>query len=721
METFRREKENRKNRGSALILVIVCMVFAGILGTSVLAASITNRDMKLVDERAKENFYETESGIDIFIANLQKLAEDTLGEEYSRALTHYGAYGGDAASAVKLSVRDSLAEKLTGVELSPGLSAEIDGRFMTDAAEDGLFYGVAGFGTDYELLSGSEGIPAVQVELDGEDLCLRGLSVSYKENGYQTKITTDIRVAVAFSRLDVERPAAVGGNYKGYAILADGNIRNHLTASSIRGNVYAGKSLTAEDYGLSLNADILIVGDALETRKSGSLDIGSGKLGKIAVWAGSIATVDGSSGQSIRISRAECHVEDDLTIGADSSYVKIDGEYYGYHSVAGASVPSEGSAVTINAGRSTLDLSGLDMLWLAGRSVLAVPSLYGASSGTVSYTEILEGEAVSYRGNQLAYLMPEECIREYGHNPLTKEEYDEIIEEKGSIAAVIDTEKMFGAQSSMSLAPYVNPTSPCTVVPVRFMNEPEPLYYIYLKFRTASAAENYFLAFSEAFAGEMKQFSDILELGDVLLPAASEKIKTNGTVIRVQDHAISEVIAGTIDNAEAMLRQSDYARRFSGLKRALDEQYIGAQGEGAVRNLLRMSELEKISGTQVYYFNSAFEKCSAEDAAYQVRIANENVRLESENISGIVIANGDVELSGVNFCGMLLATGNVTLRDVDAAADTDENTDFVTDLLDKNPEISKFFKNYPLLAARPGEETAVARNISITLENWVRN
>ena len=87
METFRREKENRKNRGSALILVIVCMVFAGILGTSVLAASITNRDMKLVDERAKENFYETESGIDIFIANLQKLAEDTLGEEYSRAPT----------------------------------------------------------------------------------------------------------------------------------------------------------------------------------------------------------------------------------------------------------------------------------------------------------------------------------------------------------------------------------------------------------------------------------------------------------------------------------------------------------------------------------------------------------------------------------------------------------------------------------------------------------
>ena len=124
METFRHKMENKKNRGSALILVIVCMVFAGILGTTVLAASVTNRDMKLVDERAKENFYETESGIDIFIANLQKMAEDTLGEEYSRMLTHYGAYGGDAASIVKLQVRDSLAEELTGVKLGEGMSGQ---------------------------------------------------------------------------------------------------------------------------------------------------------------------------------------------------------------------------------------------------------------------------------------------------------------------------------------------------------------------------------------------------------------------------------------------------------------------------------------------------------------------------------------------------------------------------------------------------------------------
>ncbi|MDE7297227.1 MAG: hypothetical protein K2N94_00165, partial [Lachnospiraceae bacterium] len=413
-------------------------------------------------------------------------------------------------------------------------------------------------------------------------------------------------------------------------------------------------------------------------------------------------------------------VEDDLTVGADSSYVKIDGEYYGYHSVAGASMQSEGSAVTINAGGSTLDLSGLDMLWLAGRSVLEVPSLYGAS-GSVSYTEILEGEAISYRGNQLAYLMPEACIREYGHNPLTKAEYDEIIAEKGSIEAVINTTMMFGPDGSMSLAPYVNALTPCTVVPVRFMDEPEPLYYIYLKFRTASAAEDYFLAYSEAFAGEMEQYSDILNLGDVLLPEASEKIKTNGTVIRVRDHAISEVIAGTIDNAAAMLRQSEYGRRFSGLKQALDENYIGAQGNGAVRNLLRISEIEKLSGTETYYFNSAFEKCSADGASYQVMIANGDVSLTSKNISGIIIANGDVELSGVNFHGMLLATGNVTLRDVSASANSEENADFVTELLDKNPEISKYFKNYPLTQTDPGEGTAAARNISITLENWIKN
>ena len=79
----------KNNRGSSLILVIICIAFAGILGATILMASATNRDMKLVDEMAKENFYQTESGLDIFMANLSQMAEDVMGEAYTYVLTHY--------------------------------------------------------------------------------------------------------------------------------------------------------------------------------------------------------------------------------------------------------------------------------------------------------------------------------------------------------------------------------------------------------------------------------------------------------------------------------------------------------------------------------------------------------------------------------------------------------------------------------------------------------
>ena len=42
--------------------------------------------------------------------------------------------------------------------------------------------------------------------VDGDDILIPGLCVSFMENGYETTITTDIRVKVEFTRLDVETP-----------------------------------------------------------------------------------------------------------------------------------------------------------------------------------------------------------------------------------------------------------------------------------------------------------------------------------------------------------------------------------------------------------------------------------------------------------------------------------------------------------------------------------
>ncbi|MBQ9119281.1 MAG: hypothetical protein IJY09_04370 [Lachnospiraceae bacterium] len=713
-----REKKHsgwRDNRGAALILVIVCIAFVGILGVTILKATVTNRNMKLVDEKAKENFYSTESGVDIFLVNLQSLSEDMLGEEYAHLLTHYGVVGREQ---VKEGVKKRLWMELTGeYECADGMIAPV----LKEEAE-ALFAGVEGYGTTFKLRNYADKT-AIMARVDGEELVLMNLSITNIEKGYETQITTDVRVAIEFEELNIETPVMVPGAYEGYVIISDGTVKNHLTASNVSGSVYAGRDLLAEyNSALTLRSNQIIVGKTLKTAVGGKLDINSYWSGNVRVWAGNIATTAGSGGQSIAIGNGECYVADDLVLGAEDSDVTISGSYYGYNSGIGtlAMTGAEtSSAITINAGNSNLDLSGLNTLWLAGKSFVTVPDIYGVSD-TASYTEIMEGETISYKGNQLAYLVPEMCIKDYEHNPLTKAEYDAIVA-NGGMASYIDTSVSFGESASMNLAPYVNASMPCEVVPVRFMSEPEPLYYIYLKFRSSQAAEDYFLAYSNAYQAQLDSYSEILELGDVSLPA-SDNIYTSGTVLRVQDHKITEVVEGTMTVDQATVKQLDYKRKFEGLLRALDEYSIGVGDNTVVENILRISEINEISGANYYFFDEAYEPCVGGGAKYQVIVSNGNFSGASQNITGLILADGDVDLSGSTFRGMVIATGDVTLNAMTMSDTNADGSGFVQALLDNNTSINRFFNNYPLVDEDDDEEEAAeGKNITITLENWYKN
>lgn len=701
----------RDNKGAALILVIVCIAFVGILGVTVLAATVTNRDMKFVDERAKENFYSTESGVDIFLANLQKMSEEALAEEYTYLLTHYTTSGSER---LKKGVISRLWTELTGLaDVTEDTPAEVK-----EEAALALFLGVKNYGTDFKMRNYTAAAPPVTVQVDeaNGELVLMGLSISNVEDGYETQITTDVRIAVEFRELDIETPVTTAGTYHGYVIVSDGTVTNMLTGSNIVGSVYAGKDLTAEQQAvLTLSSDNVVVGGTLQTAVGGKLSIDKRLGGAVRVWAGNVMTASG--GRDIAINNSECYVADDLVLASEGAAVTIGGSYYGYHRGTGGTGKNS-SAITINAGKSKLDMSGLDELWLAGRSFVNVPDLYGAD-GVTAYKEIMEGETISYKGNQLAYLVPEECIREYGHNPLTKKEYDAIAA-SGGIASYIDTSASFGDAAVMTLAPYVNADACCEVVPVRFMSEPEPLYYVYLKFRSSKAAEEYFLAYSNAFREQMDMYSGILNLGDVILPD-SEKIHASGTVLRVTDKRITEVLAGNLTAEQAAMKQMDCRRRFAGLLGSLNEDYTGAAAGTAVENILRVSEIEKLNSTKRYYFDSEFKPCEA-GAVYQVIVADGDFSAASENITGLILANGNVNLSGSTFRGIVLATGDVTLNAMTMTDTNADGTDFVKQLLDNNSSVSRFFRNYPLIEeGEEEEEQAEGKNVTITLENWFKN
>ena len=103
---------------------------------------------------------------------------------------------------------------------------------------------------------------------------------------------------------------------------------------------------------------------------------------------------------------ADCYVADDLTLNAKNGKVTIEGNYYGYQS--SETVETKSSAINVNASGCVLDLTGVNTLWVAGKTFLSVPSIYGSSSESVSYKEVAQGESISYKGFQNAYLQPEE-------------------------------------------------------------------------------------------------------------------------------------------------------------------------------------------------------------------------------------------------------------------------------------------------------------------------
>lgn len=717
----------KNNRGSSLILVIICIAFAGILGTTVLVSATSNRDMKLVDEMAKENFYQTESGIDLFTANLSQMAEKVMGDAYTFVLTHYSE---DNDTVLKTKVKEQLFFQLTGSAASEGVEVPVKTELL-EKAEDGtlngtLFEGVdpAIYGTGLRLLN-LEGGESLKAVVQGNDIVLKGLSIAYQENGYETKIKTDVRVKVDFTKLDVETPVTINGNYMDYAIITDKNFVIPESESNVSGSVYAGDSVVADNTGkLILAAKHLIAGSQIRTERGGVLGI-SGLTGNVDIWTKNILTVGdrtgATDGQSIQIENANCYVADDMTVGAENSNIKITGNYYGYTTVGGGTSLSDSSAIVINSGKSVLNLEKLDILWLAGRSSLEVPNIYGGDKSVSSYRQIMEGETVSYKGNQLAYLVPGECIKEYEHNPLTKAEYDEI-QGKGGIAVYVDTAAKFGTDGKISLAKYVAAT-PCEVVPVCFLSEDEPLYYVYLKFKSSAAAQEYFLDYSRSCKSQLDTYAKVLELGEVKLPAA-EKIQTNGAVLRVErvDNIprIMDVVSGTMDAGEALKKQSEFKRKFSGLLSMLDEDFNGVASASLVNNIIRVSELP--SGELHLYFDKEMKKQeSAQDAGddgYEVIVTNQDLALDSKTFKGIVIARGKITMQGGKFTGMMLATDDITVR----GATITGGSSFMKELIDKNPSLQRYFKNYPLPSGSgEGDKKAEARNIVVTLENWEKN
>ncbi len=417
---------------------------------------------------------------------------------------------------------------------------------------------------------------------------IKNIKITYRDsNGHLSTISTDLSFDVTIPSITVGTNVGLSTSTADFAIITDQTVKCvDGSTSLVMGNIYGGgknnknkkdeegndlydqpgiliqnrnirpknESETEEDYnkykegvpGTRLYSDLIITRSTIETLDQAKLEIfGKNELKQIGVtndyyakiWANNILmdnTGDNTVAKASNINiQGECYVADDLTINTDGSKFKLEGigsKYYAYSTNMGITeddknMAGTSSSIVVNGSGVDLDLKSASMLWLAGKSYVEVPSIWGYKDGVEkapSKTFQL-GETISYRALQAAYMLPGECIMGVGHNPMNVEEYLKLIRLDADVTtdaskkqALVDflndpendeTEKVAKLNSllltkpsieisqsylheKMDLTKYIDTENPCSVEFVRYKGD--RLAYVYINFISPAKAAEYF-------------------------------------------------------------------------------------------------------------------------------------------------------------------------------------------------------------------------------------
>jgi len=546
-----------KDRGSVLVMVIVCLTFLGVLGTMMLSTTTLNRQMKTVNTMSKANFYSAETVLDEFRMGLEERAEDILAGAYEEMLLTY-TYTPESERINKL--KKSFIRSLY-TELNSLKSESTSLRAFVKSQSD-----IDNFGR-YELLLDDDWIMTVpaldDIEWDKKVLevgdpyvLIKDLTVTFEDKkGYETSITTDIKLHMKLPSLESDEDQGGIEYQNDYIIIADGTVtkedvvKSNLETTDLYGKIYAGSGVAVAGNYMRLNlyTDLLISRETVRVADGGGLMItgyphlpsspnqeppggiqplSQGRELPKGIWVKNIMTQNNmpqgyaNNTNYINIS-GDCYVADDMTLNARNGNVRISGSYWGYN-VGTLRYPQYSSSIAINTPMATLDMRGT-YIWLAGKNYVSTLKSYG---NTLTYgslgpppegdVPIMTGESLAYKGTQSAYLIPGDVIvsSKYRHNPMTVAEYTELIDnDTGSVPLNIYNESL---TKGIKLSDYLNSNKPYIPVFVQYVpsgstSNINQMVYLYMNFLTQDTASDYYSEYARVHGD-----SDYLNVNDSL-------------------------------------------------------------------------------------------------------------------------------------------------------------------------------------------------------------
>ena len=683
------------NRGSITVLVLVAIMFLTILGMTMLTMTALNVQMRAVNTKSQGNFYNTDSILDEIKAGLAQTSSEVTKEAYTEVLENYIVISKTATmqQAFDEYYINKLVRRLAG-ETTPGsVIPESE-----DIPATGVVYRYAenmikGYLTASDPAVQEEKQRTVQYILDDAviDVCpsgeryitLKNIKIRKKENGFETILSTDIRMeipALSFSR------ESLYPEYTRYALIADDQIRVDGTSGIVvNGNLYAGTvkrnvndSSTNPTAGLVVkdSGSISVVGDSVITRgdillsNNGGASFGVFSGLQCNVWAQNILLEQNSltGGSSLEI-HGKTYVEDDLEMNGMGSSVELSGSYYGYHckqnydaGEAPATESKYSSAIQINGRENTLNMSGLADLVIAGRTFIS-------RGDAAKNKDILTGESLTVKSNQMAYYVPGYFISDK--------------EKKDSKAYTFeDGEKFYfdiaGYENyvEFDIKEYLHATNPITRY---YLQESgSNICYYYLNFKDQEAAVD----FQELFYKTKKNSLDgsaenYLSKNGITLNSGQKMLLLSGNVLYREGSSTGELdikIGNSGENTSFFDSYGTtygraYKARQLGLVSNLSEGYSGAvrltEAEQAIVKNASGVESPLNDVNSLFYRLVDVEKLKAE--ASSSPIAPEKIVSESGTELGVVwLVNGDFTFDSAKATqgatGIIIATGKVTLN-----------------------------------------------------------
>lgn len=781
----RRKVFKLNNNGSTMMIVLVAVALISVLATVLMAMSYMNYNMKVTELNSKKNFYTAETVLDQINVGLQSEISASVEDAYIRSMQRYtldndvvrntnfaNYYIGELRNRLRTVDADSqyqiapLDTDLDGVYDS-GLVQYLDSTLQ--AAYTAGTLKITSTDAKMESVAIATTNAAGDTVYESQGLILYNLRIEYTDaKEYTSVIETDIRLKTP--SLTLVTKTAMPDVFD-YSLVADAGIVGASAGSTVTfdGNVYGGGDTAStvdlggiavtQGHNWTFTGDSRVVsGGPVSITQLATMTTESGTEN----WFESIELIKTGNATSGTLNLAGyTYVADDLTIEGNGAQVEISGNYYGYGNGYNATTDSyeaaKSSSIILNGKNATLDMSGLDKLMLGGNAYIQTSKVTYSPTATFAEghnTDILMGNSLAVKSDQIAYLVPAECIgvnngtTVIGRNPMTESEYQvwsQYLQNKqNNVAgyenyeAVSLTKEMDTVEKSLSQYDYSG-TGYKTVF--RQVNG-QSICYVYLDL-TAEGAAEYYQDYYSAASTKMDRYIQTYN-NRVLINPDMDEFDTKGTVLSyaLGDNGDISIIDNTMDASRTADELNDIAEeqqklqgRFERLlaKLTLEASNVTSEelSKTVYANLINDAVMSTISPASPKCYELEISATEKIKAVFVNNRGGANYVYSDTDIC-VIVATGNVELTK-DFSGVLICDGKVYINN--GVMNVTTNKSNVLRILrskesnaaDAKSIIATYFNNgdkYSMDSTLTGEVTnsMAGQQISdlIVYENWTK-